>query len=368
MNKFIPISRPSVTEKEVEYVTEAVRSTWISSLGKYIDRFESEFAQFCGVKYAVAVMNGTVAIQLALDACGIQPGDEVIVPDLSFIATANAVLYIGAVPVFVDVDPVTFCLDPEKTEAAITSKTRAILPVHLYGHPADMPKINVIAEKYKLHVIEDAAEAHGATIHGKKTGGWGNCATFSFYGNKNITTGEGGMVTTNDEAIYNRCRFLRDHAMSKEKRYWHPEMGYNFRMTNIQAAIGCAQLERVNQIMDARTRVFETYRQYLQDCDKICLNHTMPWATNAYWLITARFKGFDEKKRDVLMNKLKEKGIDSRPFFYPMSAMPYFNVQVNNPVTYQVYQEGINLPTYFDLSDSEIRYISEQLKIIIEKE
>jgi perosamine synthetase len=366
MSNFIPISKPSVTEKELAYVTDAVRSTWISSLGKYIDRFEREFADFCGVKYAIAVMNGTVAIQLALEALGVKPGDEVIVPDLSFIATANAVLYIGAVPVFVDVDPETFCLDPNKIEAAITSKTRAILPVHLYGHPADMQKINAIAEKYNLLVIEDAAEAHGAAIKGKKTGSWGHCATFSFYGNKNITTGEGGMITTNDEVLYKRCRFLRDHAMSPDKRYWHPERGYNFRMTNIQAAIGCAQLERITEIMSEKTRVFNAYQEYLQGCDKISLNHTLPWATNAYWLITARFEGYDERKRDKLMVKLKEKGIDSRPFFYPMSAMPYLRTNVNNPVTYKVYAEGINLPTYFGLSNEDIRYIAEQLKLIVE--
>lgn len=363
--KFIPISKPSITEKEIAYGTEAIRSTWISSLGKYIDQFEKEFATFCDAKYAIALMNGTVAIQLALDALGIGAGDEVLVPDLSFVATANAVLYVGAVPVFVDIDPFNLCMDPSKLEAAITGKTKAILPVHLYGHPADMEPINEIARKHGLFVIEDAAEAHGATINGRKVGSWGHCATFSFYGNKNITTGEGGMITTNDKSLYERCRFLRDHAMSSTKRYWHPERGYNFRMTNIQAAIGCAQLERIEEITQARQRIFAAYQQQLKGFDRISINQTYPWATNSFWLIAARIKGIRESGRDKLIGCLKEAGIDSRPFFYPMSSLPYLPDSKNTPVAYEVYQEGLNLPTYFDLSNEEIAYICEHLKIIV---
>lgn len=365
-NRFIPMSKPSITEKEISYVMDAVRSTWISSLGKYIDQFENGFAKFCDTKYGVALMNGTVSIQLALEATGVKAGDEVIVPDLSFIATANAVLDMGAVPVFVDVEPVTCCLDPEKIEAAITDRTKAIIPVHLYGHPADMVRINSIAEKYNLVVIEDAAEAHGATINGRKVGSWGHCATFSFYGNKNITTGEGGMIVTNDESIYERCGFLRDHAMSKEKRYWHPEKGHNFRMTNLQAAIGCAQMERVDEIMENRNNLYSLYAKELEDCPQIKLNQTLPWATNSYWLIIARFENYTEHQRNEVMRKLKEAGIDSRPFFYPMSAMPYLEKEgINNPVTYKASAEGINLPTFFDLSAEDIRYISSTLKNIV---
>ena len=209
MFPFIPISQPSITQKEIDYVTDAVKSTWISSLGKYIDRFEEEFAAFCGAKYAVTTCNGTVAIHLALKALGIGEGDEVIVPDLSFIATANAVVSSGAKAVFVDIDPYNLCIDPKAIEAAITPNTKAIMPVHLYGHPADMPAINAIADQYGLLVIEDAAEAHGATIGERRVGNWGVCGTFSFYGNKNLTTGEGGMITTNDEALYQQCRYLR---------------------------------------------------------------------------------------------------------------------------------------------------------------
>src|SRR2546421_4416430 len=364
--QFIPISRPSITEKEIAYVNEAVSSTWISSIGKYIDQFEQGFASFCGTKYGVALMNGTVAIELALRACGITRDDEVIMPDLSFIATANAVLYIGAKPVFVDIDPFTLCLDPASIEAAITPRTRAIMPVHLYGHPADMKAIMKIAEKHKLVVIEDAAEAHGATAYGRKTGSWGNCGTFSFYGNKNITTGEGGMITTNDKEIYERCRFLRDHAMSKEKRYWHPEMGFNFRMTNMQAALGCAQLERVDSLMKKKQLIFGWYAKYLSSSPGISLNRTAEWASNAYWLIVLQIEGMDEVRREAFMNKLRENQVDSRPFFYPMSAMPYFqNEKPDNPVTYKIYKEGINLPTYYDLTEEDVEYVCKTVKHIL---
>lgn len=365
-NRFIPMSRPSITELEISYVTDAVRSTWVSSLGEYIDRFENGFAKFCDTQYGVALMNGTVAIQLALEATEVKPGDEVIIPDLSFIATANAVLDVGAVPVFVDVDAVTYCMDPAKIEAAITPRTKAIIPVHLYGHPADMIGINEIAERHSLIVIEDAAEAHGATINGRKVGSWGHCATFSFYGNKNITTGEGGMVVTNDKHIYERCGFLRDHAMSKEKRYWHPEKGHNFRITNLQAALGCAQLQRIDEMMQRRNQLYSLYEKALEDCPEIILNQTLPWATNSYWLIIARFNNYSEDQRNGVMTKLKAAGIDSRPFFYPMSSMPYLkNKAVDNPVTYKVSSEGINLPTFFDLSTEDIGYICETLKGII---
>jgi len=363
-NRFIPISKPSITEKEISYGTDAIRSTWISSLGKYIDEFEKGFANFSDAKYGIALMNGTVAIQLALEAAGVKAGDEVIVPDLSFVATANAVLYIGATPVFIDIDPFNLCMDPDRLEEAITSRTKAIIPVHLYGHPADMQRINAIAEDHGLFVIEDAAEAHGATINGKKVGSWGICATFSFYGNKNITTGEGGMITTNDEKLYERCKFLRDHAMSSTKRYWHPERGYNFRMTNIQAAIGCAQLQRIDEIMQAKQRIFKSYSRELKS-SSVILNQTSPWATNAYWLMAARIKGLNEERRDALMAGLKEKGVDSRPFFYPMSSLPYLPDSSKTPVSYEIFKEGINLPTYVDLTDEDIHFVCQTLLSVI---
>ena len=363
MKRYIPISQPSITQKEIKYVKDAVESTWVSSIGKYINRFEEEFAAFCGSKYAISVANGTVAIHLALKAMGIGEGDEVIIPDFSFIATANAVLYANAKPVFVDIDPYNLCITPSLIQRAITQNTKAIIPVHLYGHPADMEAINIIAKKNNLLVIEDAAEAHGASIDSKKVGNWGDCATFSFYGNKNMTTGEGGMITTDDEALYQKCRFLRDHAMSGTKRYWHTEIGYNYRMTNMQAALGCAQVERVNDLMKRKQEIFECYKANLSLSEDISLNRTYDWAQNAYWLICAEFKGFNIDQRDKLIAELKKKGVDSRPYFYPMSDMPYIdNRGVTTPVTHEVYQMGINLPTYYALSEDDIKFVCQTLE------
>jgi perosamine synthetase len=368
-NRFIPISIPSITEKEIAFVTDAVRSTWVSSIGAYIDRFENEFAAFCGAEYGVAVMNGTVAIQLALECLGIGPGDEVILPDLSFIATANAVLYVGATPVFVDIEPVTFCIDPAKIESKITGNTKVIMPVHLYGHPANMPDINAIAQRAGIFVVEDAAEAHGAKINGKPVGGWSDIATFSFYGNKNLTTGEGGMLVTSNKALMERAKYLRDHAMSKDRRYRHDEMGYNFRMTNLQAALGCAQMERSGDLLEKRKQIFRWYDAYLQDHSGIKLNITQEWAENAFWLVTAFFPGLNEAKRDRLMKLLKDEGIDSRPFFYPMSSMPYLMGHNTNDLqmTYHVSYRGINLPTYYDLTESDVLFICDTLLKVLDK-
>ena len=354
----IPISQPSITQKEIDFVTDAVKSTWISSLGKYIDQFEAEFALFCGSKYAICVSNGTVAIHLALIANNIGEGDEVIIPNLSFVATANAVLHAGAKPIFVDIDSYNLCIDPEKIEDAITTKTKAIIPVHLYGHPSDMKSIMEIAQRRNLIVIEDAAEAHGAKAYGKVVGSWGDCATFSFYGNKNITTGEGGMITTNDEKLNLRCRHLRDHAMSKVKRYWHDEVGYNYRMTNIQAALGCAQLERVKDLTGKKLELFSWYSEGLKDIKGISLNRTSSWATNSYWLICMEYEFWKtEEEREQFMVRLRADGVDTRPYFYPMSEMPYLKESVNTPVVFDVYKKGINVPTFYDLTREQVGFI-----------
>jgi len=362
----IPISQPSITQKEIDYVTDAVKSTWISSLGKYIDQFEADFARFCGTQYAIAVSNGTVAIHLALIGNKIGPGDEVIIPNLTFVATANAVLHAGARPVIVDIDPYNWCIDPVSIEKAITPRTKAIMPVHLYGHPADMKKIMDIAQRHDLVVIEDAAETHGAKAYNKTVGGWGTCATFSFYGNKNLTTDEGRMITTNDKELNARCRYLRDHAMSKEKRYWHTEVGFNYRMTNIQAALGCAQLERISELMNKRQQLFDWYQRELKGEKGLELNRTSEWATNSYWLICMEYEGWkSENDRDQFMVNLRRKGVDSRPFFYPLSVMPYLSQPVNTPVTMNTYMKGINLPTYFDLKEEEVKLICREIKTIL---
>jgi perosamine synthetase len=358
--KFYPMSRPSVTALEERYVADAVRSGWISSLGEYVNRFEKEFAAFCGAGYGVSVSNGTVALHLVLRALDIGPGDEVIVPDLSFVATANAVLMAGATPVFADIDRETLCINPAAAEALITPRTRAIMPVHLYGHPADMLALMDIADRHSLKVIEDAAEAHGAEIDGRRVGGIGHCATFSFYGNKNLTTGEGGMITTSDAALAARCRHLRDHAMSPAKRYWHEEVGYNYRITNLQAALGCAQLDRSRELLAARRIIFEHYQARLGRVPGLKLNRTAKGARNSYWMVCAEIDGLDEARRGELMQALRQRGVDSRPYFYPMSDMPHLP-KAQTPVAHAVSRIGFNLPTYVGLGEDDVAWIASQL-------
>jgi perosamine synthetase len=353
-------------KKEINRMTftDAVKSGWVSSLGKYIDSFEEKFAAYCGAKHAVATSNGTTALHLALVALGIKGDDEVIIPDLTFVATANAVNITGAKVVIVDIDEETLCISPQAIENAITPKTKAIIPVHLYGHPANMGEINEIAQKYNLFVVEDAAEAHGAEFNGKKVGGLGNVGIFSFYGNKIITSGEGGMITTSDENLYIRMKYLRDHAMSKEKRYWHTEVGFNYRMTNLQAALGLAQFERIVEIIDKKKEIFDWYQKQLSSMEGIRLNYQASWAKNVYWMVCLEVDGYTEHQRDELIKNLKTKGIDSRPYFYPVSDMPMYE-NVDTPVCHKVYKRGLNLPSYFDITKEQVDHVCNQLKGLI---
>lgn len=367
MTKFYPISQPTITEKEIAYVTDAVKSGWVSSLGKYIELFEASFAKFCDVKYALTTNNGTTGLHLALESLGIGPNDEVIIPDLTFVATANAVSYTGAKSIMVDIDSDTLCISGKAIREAITSRTRAIIPVHLYGHPADMDAINEIAREFNLFVIEDAAEAHGAEYKGRRVGGLSNCGVFSFYGNKIITTGEGGMLTMNDEKLYKRAKMLRDHAMSSEKRYWHPEKGFNYRTTNLQAALGLAQMERIEEILEHRIKLMGWYRDYIKTSDSIRLNYVAPWAKNVFWLICIEIDWLDDQLREELMAALKECGVDSRPYFYPISTMPMYATERKLPVTSRKYKIGINLPSYYGLSRNDVIKISKIVNSNIDK-
>jgi perosamine synthetase len=360
MSQFFPVSRPSLTELETEYVTRAIESGWVSSSGPYIEEFEERCAKFCGSKFAVSVSNGTLGLHLAMKALGLGPGDEVLVPDLSFIATANSVLMSGAKPVFVDIDPENLCLDPNRIEAFLTKNTRAILPVHLYGHPADMIAIRSVADRFGLVVIEDSAEAHGAAIGQQRVGSFGDCGVFSFYGNKILTTGEGGIITTSDREFAQRCRHLRDHAMSKTKRYWHEELGYNYRMTNLQAALGCAQLSRIDELIDGRQQIMTWYREALSGRCGLTLNRKSSWATPSCWLACVEFDKLDEPSRAGLMRRMSERGVDTRPYFYPLSDMPHFS-RANTPIAHAASQRGMNLPTYLGLTRGEVTIISSTL-------
>lgn len=353
----IPVALPSIGERELRYVTDAVLSGWVSSRGKYIGMFEKQFASFCGTTHAVAASNGTVALHLALAALDIGPGDEVIVPALTFIATANAVAYCHARPVFVDIEPTSWNLDPEQVEAAITPRTRAIMPVHLYGQPCRIDRILEIAEKHGLAVIEDAAEALGAEFNGRRVGSFGHMGCFSFYGNKNITTGEGGAVVTNDARLNEKLRILRDHGMSLTRKYWHDVVGFNYRMTNIQAALGVAQLERWDQISAAKVKISERYGECTRN-EHLMTPPGWPESSPVCWIFTMMLNhATAQVDRDGLLARLANHGVDGRPAFYPIPAMPpYFEPDWASryPVSTHVSAQGFSLPTYVDMSDRDL--------------
>ncbi|MDA7803421.1 aminotransferase class I/II-fold pyridoxal phosphate-dependent enzyme [Crocinitomix sp.] len=350
---FTPVAEPSLSSKELEYLTDAYTSTWISSRGKYIDQFESEFSKYCGVDFGVATSNGTVAIHLALEALGVGKGDEVIVPDLTFAATINAVLYAGATPVIVDVDVDRWTICPNAIEKAITAKTKAIIPVHVYGQPCEMDRIMDISQKHKLFVVEDCAEAHGATFKGEKVGSFGHISTFSFFANKIITTGEGGMCVTNDTELDAKMRILRDHGMSPSKRYWHDVVGYNYRMTNLQAAIGCGQLERIEEILAGRDDIEKRYKKtFIGNSFKF--QSIFQNSAKVVWLIC----GTVPNRRDEFIEMLKGKMIDARPFFYPLSEMPIYSKYTHsNTNSVLISKIGINLPTVLDTNIEEIQEV-----------
>jgi perosamine synthetase len=363
-DNFIPISKPSIGARERELVLEALDSGWVSSIGKYIDQFEANFASYCGTKYALAVSNGTTGLHLALAALGLKPGDEVIIPDLTFVATANAVAYTGATPVLADIDPDTLCIDAASVKALISPRTKAIIPVHLYGHPADMDALTEIANAHGLAIIEDAAEAHGAEYKGRRVGGLGKCGVFSFYGNKIITTGEGGMLTTNDADFLARAKRLRDHAMSPQRRYFHEERGFNYRITNLQAALGVAQLERIDDFLNRRTEIMGWYTAAIVSSDRVRLNRVSNWAKSAFWMVCLEVDGFDEARRDEFMAALKTRGIDSRPYFCTMSSMPMYQ-QAELPVSGRKAKIGLNLPSFYELTKDDVRRIAADVNAIL---
>jgi perosamine synthetase len=349
-----------------------VRSGWVSSLGPYVKRFEQSFAEYVGASHAVAVANGTVALHLALHALGIGPGDEVIVPDLTFVATANAVLYTGAKPVLVDVEPDTWCIDPIAVQTAITARTRAIVPVHLYGHPADMAAILRLADVHGLVVIEDAAEAHGARLGGRRVGTLGRAGTFSFYGNKIMTTGEGGMLTTNDAHLADRLRYLADHAMSPTERYYHSELAFNYRLTSLQAALGVAQLEQIDEFVEKKRAIYRWYADGLAGLPSVQLNFERPNSYNVYWMSCLVLTERSRIGRQELMQALRQRSIDSRPFFVPLHRLPhlagYRAVGCDGegcPRTEWLAARGLNLPSGCSLNEETVRYVVSRIVEIL---
>jgi perosamine synthetase len=362
----IPVCEPTLGGNELKYVTQAVESNWISSAGGFIRDFETRFAEACGVKYGIACANGTVAMHLALATLGLEPGDEVIIPTFTMIATANAVTYCGATPVLVDMEPNYWQMDVEQVARKITRRTKAIVPVHIYGHPTDMDPLLEVARSHGLLVVEDSAEAHGAEYKGRRCGGLGDAAGFSFYGNKIITTGEGGMVTTDNKEIARLAWNLRDHAFSSERHFWHKFVGFNYRMTNLQAAVGLAQTEQLDSFVEQRRHNAAEYTARLRGIPGITTPPQAAWAKNVYWmygiLVDRQAYGMS---RDQLRKVLADEGIETRTFFIPMHCQPVYWQQFKGqryPVAEGLCRDGFYLPSATSLTLGEIDHIAQVIR------
>jgi len=354
MNK-IPVYQPILSGNEKKYVNECLDTGWISSKGKFVCKFEQRFSDYIGCKHSITVSNGTVALHLALLALGIGEGDEVIVPTLTYIASVNAVVYTGATPIFVDSLSDTWQIDPEDVINKITPKTKAIMAVHLYGHPCEMQELSHIAKQHNLFLIEDCAEGFGSKYKNQHVGTFGDIATFSFYGNKTITTGEGGMVVTNDDTLFDRAIHLKGQGLAKYRQYWHDSIGYNYRMTNICAAIGLAQLEQADGFIEKKRQIAVWYREFLANTP-VQFHGEFGDVVHSYWMCSILVP--KSKQRDELRSYLEENGIETRPLFYPVHTMPmYASKYQKHAVAENLGWRGINLPSWPGLTREQIRYI-----------
>jgi len=367
--KFIPVSEPNIDEVEKKNIIEAFDSTWISSKGKYIDLFERKFAEYIGTKYATTTFNGTVSLHLILKALGIKSGDEVIVPTFTYIASVNAIKYVGATPIFIDSEINTFNMNVNKIEDLITKKTKAIIAVHIYGHSVDIDPLVNICKKNGIFLIEDAAEALGTKYKGKKIGKFGIASSFSFFANKLITTGEGGMITSDDENLIKKIRKLKNQGNSDETKYKHDIIGYNYRMTNLQAALGVAQLSKVNELLELKKRNANIYRKYL---NHVYIEHSgvKEYCDSSFWMNSILLDKKIGKKRELIMQILeKDFAIETRPFFYPVHTMSiYKQYSIGEyPICEDFYYRGINLPSSTKLTEDEINYISNSIFETISK-
>lgn len=356
-NRMIPVASPSIGEKELEYVTDCVKSGWISSQGPYVKKFEEAWAKYCGCKYGVACNSGGTALDLALATLGVGLNDEVVVPTLTMVACANSVHHFGAHSVFVDSEAETWNINPAEIEGVITSRTRVIMPTHLYGHPCDMNPIMELAERYDLKVVEDCAEAHGAEYKGRKVGSIGDVSCFSFYANKIVTTGDGGMVVTNDEEVAEESRLLRDHYFTAGTHFWHKHVGFSYRMSSLQAAVGLAQVERIDELVNVRRENAAYYNSLLEDVDGVKLPPNEEWANPVYWMYSILL---DE--RDYVKAKLWEDEIETRTFFIPLHFQPPFKQLRSFPVAEDLANRGINLPSGATLTKQEIERVVEVIK------
>ncbi len=375
----IPVNEPVLGEREAEYVAECIRTGWVSSAGRFIEEFEERWAAFCGMRHGVAVNNGTSALEIAVAAFGLEPGDEVIIPAFTIISCALAVLHNGGVPVLVDCDPLTFGLDASQLESRITPRTRAIMPVHLYGHPLDMDPVLALAKKHGLAVIEDAAEVHGAEYragHGgaaaewRRCGSFGDISTFSFYANKLVTTGEGGMALTNDAALAARMRSQRNLCFRPERRFYHTELGNNFRLTNLQAAVGVAQVERIDEIVARKRRMGHRYTAQLTGLARLQLPVERPWARAVYWMYAVVLDEASGMDALEFAARLKNEGVETRPFFLGMHEQPALHrlglfAGERHPVTERIARQGLYLPSGLALTDGQIDHVCNAVRRVL---
>ncbi|MCQ4088803.1 DegT/DnrJ/EryC1/StrS aminotransferase family protein [Saccharibacillus sp. JS10] len=371
---FIPVNEPLLDGNEKKYLIECIDTGWISSEGPFIDRFEKETAASVGRRYGVAVSNGTAALEVAIQALRIQPGDEVVMPTFTIISCAAAVVKVGGVPVFVDCDPYTWNMNPDQIESRITARTKAIMLVHIYGLPTDIDPVLQLAKKHGLYVIEDAAEMHGQTYKEKQCGSFGDISIFSFYPNKHITTGEGGMVLTDDPKLAERCASLRNLCFKPERRFVHDEIGSNFRMTNLQAALGVAQLERLDQTVQRKREIGRLYRKLLTDVEGLQLPvERTEYAENIYWVFGVVLQDSIRCSVEEVMEKLKQSGIGTRPFFWPMHEQPVFRKMgivsdESLPHAELIARRGFYLPSGLTLTNEQIRHVTKVLISILKEE
>ena len=369
----ILVSGPSISQKEIDYVTDAVTNAWYANANLYNDRFEKAFAAYLGLPYAITLPSCTSAIHLSLLALGIGAGDEVVVPDATWIASSAPITYVGAEPVFADIDEQTWCLDPSAFEAAITPRTRAVIPVDIYGNVPDMDAIREVAARHNVAVVEDAAEAAGAEYKGRKAGALGDTGVFSFHGSKTLTTGEGGMLVTDREDLYRRALVLRDHGRRPgDKYFWNMEVAHKYKMSSMQAALGLAQLERIDELVERKREIFAWYAGQLKDVEGVTLNYEAPETRSVYWMITVILDPRFGIQKDRLMELLGERHIDSRPFFHPLSSIPAYaglpqaaRARETNRVAYRISPYGLNLPSGLNLTEEKVAYVCDALKSIL---
>lgn len=371
--KRIPVAGPSITQKEVDAVADAVRHAWYEDANLYHQRFESAFAEYLGSRFAMALPSCTSAIHLSLAAFGVGPGDEVIVPEVTWIASAAPVSYLGATPVFADIDPDTWCLSANSVEECLTPRTRAIISVDLYGNLPDMERLRTLADQQGLALIEDAAQAVGSTYQGRKAGSLGTTGTFSFHGSKTLTTGEGGMLVTDSEKLLRRASFLRDHGREPGDRlFFNTEVAYKYRMSAMQAALGLAQLERLDELLAHKRRIFSWYAHELEGLGGLRLNQPGPQVDSSYWMVTVLLEPALGLRKEELMRRLDAHGIDTRPFFHPLSSLPAYagleqsrRARQRNQVSYRLSPYGVNLPSGLNMTQALVAEVCGALKAIL---